>query len=805
MERREGHRTVCDAEHENGFTNMYMHMHTCCELVRDTPALEPFFQRERLGLSRLSRMSHNNQAGRQLPLQTWALWEQFVATSRDAFAQQSEGWPSWWQRDRSWHPMCKKGTGSTMSGVEIAIALESASAEARLGDGAPGESSAPILAALEASNAVDAAFLEAPQPLGPGPGLPVGVPSLCASSAAPSASTAPLVAPPTSALAEVLSHSVADPQANPPVVIETIAVSEPVAGEGGKKKRRAAAIANEAADLTPEEAKQKAAEEGLTLVEAHTQTGYLYVYLWNSGGSSKLKEGETSQGKMPGKAPRVFQLQPQKGVSMGYYRSAEGAALAYARSIGIEQSQLKAAKVKAQPRAQSQVSSLLAELGNVSTEDALRMAVTENLTLVQSARSKSGYKHVATMKLQARPYRLNAQNGVTNVEGNFASAAGAALAHARQIGPEASAAEASAEQVRGEALELAPGGGFGTKVKLVPHHATQSARVKQHLLLTGAPQPDISSAGGASAVAAEVVDDSGGEIPLLLVASDGDNPAGAAPAPEVAATGAPGGTSSSGGVMTVPIGDAQMLLGEAALKLAMEEGLADKVDALRSTTNKSGFKNVTHHCDTEKHKTSKKSRPFQLTRHIEKSRRAASLGYFASAEAAALVQARILRVEERAAQQATHEQHGGVAHGAASMAMVPLVDAHGEDGDEAGGEEGKDGEKRKRKLSNPGGGYTCRRCGQPKKGHTCPNPRPRGAPGDGGDDDDDAGPTPPIDGGAPPLGPPVEVVPIGGAQPLDNTPVCTSPMHLSNAPLIPMDVGSSANEVGAGTEVVHGV
>ena len=73
-----------------------------------------------------------------------------------------------------------------------------------------------------------------------------------------------------------------------------------------------------------------------------------------------------------GKCPRVFQLQPQKGVSMGYYRSAEGAALAYARSIGIEASASKAAKVKAQPRAQAQASSLLAELGNVGAEEAVR-------------------------------------------------------------------------------------------------------------------------------------------------------------------------------------------------------------------------------------------------------------------------------------------------------------------------------------------------------------------------------------------------------------------------------------------------
>ena len=100
-----------------------------------------------------------------------------------------------------------------------------------------------------------------------------------------------------------------------------------------------------------------------------------------------------------------------------------------------------------------------------------------------------------------------------------------------------------------------------------------------------------------------------------------------------------------------------MLTREAALERAQTEGLTEKLESLRSSTNKSGFKNVTHHCDTEKHKTSKKSRPYQLTRHIEKRRRAASLGYFASAEAAALVQAHILRLEENAHANSSVQQY----------------------------------------------------------------------------------------------------------------------------------------------------
>ena len=87
-----------------------------------------------------------------------------------------------------------------------------------------------------------------------------------------------------------------------PIEVEAAIVAEGT--EPGKKKRRPATVANDAADLTPEEAKQKATEEGLTLIEANTQTGFLYVYLWNSGGASKAKEPSEGQ-KAPSKAPRA--------------------------------------------------------------------------------------------------------------------------------------------------------------------------------------------------------------------------------------------------------------------------------------------------------------------------------------------------------------------------------------------------------------------------------------------------------------------------------------------------------------------
>ena len=242
---------------------------------------------------------------------------------------------------------------------------------------------APILAALEGGHSAAAPGLEAT-------GVPdvVGAlaPQPTAQPIAPAPPTASLVpqtlpVPPTVAAG---SAALMAARTSTAVVVAGETALEPVGD--GKKKRRPPAPTNDAADLTPEEARAKAAEEGLTLIEANTQTGFLYVYLWNSGGAaSKLNKGEgvdaaaaaaaAAQAKIAtGKAPRVYQLQPQKGTSMGYYRSAEGAALAYARHIGPEASAIKAKKVQAQPRAQSRASQLLNELGNMSTEarDAMR-------------------------------------------------------------------------------------------------------------------------------------------------------------------------------------------------------------------------------------------------------------------------------------------------------------------------------------------------------------------------------------------------------------------------------------------------
>ena len=209
-----------------------------------------------------------------------------------------------------------------------------------------------------------------------------------------------------------------------------------VTGEmAAEMTRKRKAPVTDASDFLPEEAVAKAAEEGLTLVSARSETGYLHVYL-------SAKGGKAPAATSAGKPPRVYQLQPKKGISHGYFRSAEGAALAHARSLGVEGSREKASKRQNLERPLTHT--LLSELSNVTEEAAAAMAVEEGLTLVTSNSSKSGFKHVHIMNTHARPFRLAAQQGITQVEGNFASASAAALAHARQIGPEAAAKEAAA-------------------------------------------------------------------------------------------------------------------------------------------------------------------------------------------------------------------------------------------------------------------------------------------------------------------------------------------------------------------------
>ena len=78
-----------------------------------------------------------------------------------------------------------------------------------------------------------------------------------------------------------------------------------------------------------------------------------------------------------------------------------------------------------------------------TAEEAAAQALAEGLTLVRSS-AQTGYKNV-TLSGGAKPYQSQVSvKGKRKSLGSFASAEEAALAYARFLGPEASAAEAAA-------------------------------------------------------------------------------------------------------------------------------------------------------------------------------------------------------------------------------------------------------------------------------------------------------------------------------------------------------------------------
>jgi hypothetical protein len=198
-----------------------------------------------------------------------------------------------------------------------------------------------------------------------------------------------------------------------------------------KKRRRAAHVDAEgdANDFSAEAALHAAQVEGLTLARAANSSGFRYVYV---GGAS------SNQG-------RRFQVD---GHALGYFRTAEGAALAYARVLGVEASrEAAAAAAKAMAAKASKEALAIDELESASAEAALSLAAAEGLTLVRSARASSGFKHVTSLKHAPgkKTFRLNPPHRADFVGANFISAEAAALAYVRYVGSEAAAAEAAAE------------------------------------------------------------------------------------------------------------------------------------------------------------------------------------------------------------------------------------------------------------------------------------------------------------------------------------------------------------------------
>ena len=167
--------------------------------------------------------------------------------------------------------------------------------------------------------------------------------------------------------------------------------------------------------MTVQEAVAQAEAEGLTLLRSEGSTGYKGVAFNRSSTS------------------RPYQAQVRRGgtmVYLGYFATAEEAALCYARSPAAQ------AATAAPP-----------EPPPPTAEEALRLAEAEGLTLLRSE-SITGYKGVAFNRSStSRPYQAQVRRGGKDVYlGRFATAEEAALHVARS--PEAQAAAAAGQSRR---------------------------------------------------------------------------------------------------------------------------------------------------------------------------------------------------------------------------------------------------------------------------------------------------------------------------------------------------------------------
>ena len=168
--------------------------------------------------------------------------------------------------------------------------------------------------------------------------------------------------------------------------------------------------------VTAQEALRLAEAEGLTLLRSESSsTGYKGV------------------GFIDGRS-KPYQVQVRrrsKKVVLGYFATAEEAALAYARSPEVQAAVAAAAAPPAPPP--------------LTAEEALRQAEAEGLTLVRSESSSTGYKGVSfNNSMKIKPYHAKVQRGGTQVTlGFFATAEEAALCYARTEGRAALAAAAA--------------------------------------------------------------------------------------------------------------------------------------------------------------------------------------------------------------------------------------------------------------------------------------------------------------------------------------------------------------------------
>jgi len=195
-----------------------------------------------------------------------------------------------------------------------------------------------------------------------------------------------------------------------------------------------AAVAAEAAappPMTAEEALQQAEAEGLSLLRSDSSsTGYKGVYFRN------FEDGRL-------KPYQVMASRGGKSVNLGFFSTAEEAALCYART---PEARAAAAAPPAPPP--------------MTAEAALRQAEAEGLTLLKSEISSTGYKGVT---LHSGRYRAEVTRGGGMVVqlGRFATPEEAALSYARSpegraaaAAPPPMTAEAALRQAEAEGLKL---------------------------------------------------------------------------------------------------------------------------------------------------------------------------------------------------------------------------------------------------------------------------------------------------------------------------------------------------------------
>jgi hypothetical protein len=191
-------------------------------------------------------------------------------------------------------------------------------------------------------------------------------------------------------------------------------VAQSPEGRAAAAERAAAAPA-----LTSEEARQQAQAEKLTLLMAKNTTGYFGVSLGKPG-LSKPYQAQVWRGG--------------KNVSLGYFATAEEAALCIARS----------------PEGQAAAAERAAAAVPLTSEEARLQAQAEKLTLLV-AKNKTGFFGVHLAKPgQPKPYKARVQSGGQDVYlGCFATAEEAALCVARTPEGRAAAGRAAAAEGQG--------------------------------------------------------------------------------------------------------------------------------------------------------------------------------------------------------------------------------------------------------------------------------------------------------------------------------------------------------------------